>query len=92
MCLLPLNFPLKHPTQLIHVQCDRDLLNASYLLAERTQPTFPEIADLPGELRRAFPGCEAFVAGKRAGACVSAGVNELSHVAHGSDTRGFRYI
>jgi hypothetical protein len=90
VCLLPLKFPPEHPTQFVHVRCVRNLLNASYLLAERTRPTFPEIADPPSELRRALPGCEAPVAGKRAGACVSAGVNELSHVAHGNGICGFR--
>ena len=97
MCLLvvlvlPLHFPPEHPAQFVHVLFVHDLLNTPCLLAERTQPAFFEIADLLGEFRRALPVCEAFVAGKRAGACVSAGVNELSHVAHGSGIRGFRLL
>jgi len=88
--VLPLHFPLEHPAQFVHVLYVHDLLNTPCLLAERTQPAFLEIADPLSELRRTLPGCEAFVAGKRAGACMSAGVNELSHVAHGSGICGFR--
>jgi len=88
VCLLPLHFPPEHPAQFVHVLCVHDLLNTPCLLAERTRPAFLEIADPLSELRRALPGCEAFVAGKRAGACMSAGVNELSCVAHGSGICG----